>query len=170
MAAGLGTQPEAGAAPETGLTMLDQMICWRIEEWGLTDQPEIIQAAVRKVLGELDGEALMYLKDRRLEVRVVRRYGLGPVWAYFPMHRGRIEYRELDPRPLPTTRVLLVISSDDVLEKPPAEFEKHLRHHLGHVMLYLFKPKARNECTDADREWRAAKRPTAATGAHQKGE
>ncbi len=66
------------ARPETGLTMLDQMICWRIEEWGLTDQPEIIQAAVRKVLGELDGEALMYLE--RSAARSASRAALWP-WS-----------------------------------------------------------------------------------------
>jgi hypothetical protein len=37
-------------------------------------------------------------------------------------------------------------------------FEDCLRHHLGHTLLYLDKPKARNGCADADRKWRASLR------------
>ena len=34
-------------------------------------------------------------------------------------------------------------------------FENHLRDHsLGHVLLYLRKPRASNECRDALKEWR----------------
>jgi len=30
----------------------------------------------------------------------------------------------------------------------------HLRDHLGHVLLFLRDPEARNECEDAEREWK----------------
>jgi hypothetical protein len=30
-----------------------------------------------------------------------------------------------------------------------------LRHHLGHVLLYLGNPKAQNECEDAGSQWKA---------------
>jgi hypothetical protein len=33
-------------------------------------------------------------------------------------------------------------------------FEKCLRHHQEHTLLFLRDPEARNECSDADKEWR----------------
>ena len=52
-------------------------------------QPGRLQASVRKVLGGLSIEALLCLKDKRLEVRVVPSRWTGiaynPVWAYFPI-------------------------------------------------------------------------------------
>jgi hypothetical protein len=51
----------------------------------------------------------------------------------------------------PETRVLLLLNAARIEEET---FEGDLRHHLGHVLLYLRSPTASNECADADREWR----------------
>jgi hypothetical protein len=56
---------------------------------------------------------------------------------------------ELLPRS--DTRVLLVFGAD---RGGKLEFEDHLRDHLGHVLLFLRDPDARNDCPDATREWR----------------
>jgi hypothetical protein len=62
--------------------------------------------------------------------------------------------------PRPETRVLLVLRFEERFEKI---FEDQVRHHLGHVLLFLRDPKARNECDDAENEWRASvRRPSEA--------
>jgi hypothetical protein len=73
------------------------------------------------------------------------------VWAYFPVHRGRYIARPFPPKP--ETRVLLIFGAPAVSEEPVKLFEGRLRHHLGHVLRYLWTPQAPNECADADREW-----------------
>jgi hypothetical protein len=78
------------------------------------------------------------------------------VWAYFPVHRNRLIARRLQPKP--QTRVLLVLSAADFAKEPARTLEDYLRDHLGHVLLYLRSPKARNECRDAMQEWRSSKR------------
>jgi hypothetical protein len=129
----------------------------RMQEWGMDKQPEPLQQSVRKVLNELTSEALLDLKDERLEVVV------GPrerVWAYFPIHKNQPRYivKRVGLTLKPATRILLMIGSDQFGDESREMFEGDLRHHLGHVMLYLFQPKASNECAAADEEWKSAAR------------
>ena len=161
------------------------------------EQPGRLQRCVRRVLNELEAEALLCLKDRRLEVRVVR--GGSPwhdssVWTYFPIYPAlqqghalgakaaakqmlalslaRVagdakEVRRADLqcrrtiaqrlRPRRQTRILMVFSRAPFESEPAHVLKEHLRDHLGHVLLYLRNPKARNECPDAQREWRTAR-------------
>jgi hypothetical protein len=77
--------------------------------------------------------------------------GFHSVWAYFPIHRGRRLVQGLHPKP--ATRVLLVFNAAECDATPVKLLQGYLRDHLGHVLLYLRKPKARNECGDAYREW-----------------
>ena len=81
------------------------------------------------------------------------------VWAYFPMHRNRqftttaTRISEvIDVRY--TTRVLLVLSGKVISSRARSETMAELRDHLGHTLLYLSHPRARNDCPDAMREWR----------------
>ena len=55
--------------------------------------------------------------------------------------------------PKPQTLVLLVFSTADAEKERRGIFEEQLRDHLGHVLLYLRSPSARNECADARKEW-----------------
>lgn len=73
------------------------------------------------------------------------------LWAYFPVYRLRLIARKLQPKP--ETRVLLVLSTAHFDRQPVRRSCDELRDHLGHVLLYLRKPKARNECADALAEW-----------------
>lgn len=163
-----------------------------MREWQMSEQPRRIQRCVRRVLTELDGEALLRLKDPRLEIMVLSEAELRrvqavirtlvictltsvptpqqwatalqrwlkrhpgmvighSVWAYFPVHRRRYIARLFPAKP--ETRVLLVFGPTDGGREPVKVFEDHLRDHLGHVLLYLRSPKARNECPDAMKEW-----------------
>src|ERR1039457_3446524 len=58
---------------------------FRMHEWRMGEQSPRIQASVRKVLSELDPEALLSLKDPKLEVVVLPDDEHG-VWASFPIH------------------------------------------------------------------------------------
>ena len=113
----------------------------------MNEQPRRIQACVRKVLNELPPEALLRLKDPRLEVKVLAENDFISAWAYFPVHRRRCIARMCSTRP--ETRVLLVFSTPVAQKESRKVFEDHIRDHLGHVLLYLRNPKARNECADA---------------------
>lgn len=126
----------------------------RMKEWGVCEQSRPFQASVRRVLSELHPEALLSLKDPKLEVRIVPDEGHS-VWAYFPVHRRRWIAREL--RPKPETRVLLVFSTAGFRTEPAKMFQDRLRDHLGHVLLYLRSPKAPNDCPDAQKEWRRSR-------------
>jgi len=148
----------------------------RMREWGIDEQPRRIQRSVRRVLSELDPETLLALKDPRLQV-LISPTTIWDTWAYFPMHSkndfsGPQECRLImEPLALPETRVLLLLGTDftrkamlaaTVVLPPgtttsPSDFEDYLRHHLGHALLYLRSPKARNECADARREWRRSR-------------
>jgi hypothetical protein len=119
------------------------------------EQPSRLQGLVRKVLGELVAEALLFLKDPRLEVKILPGEGFS-VWAHFPVYRRRIA-RELRPRP--QTRVLLVFCLATLQTESAKLFADRLRDHLGHVLLYLRDPKARNGCAEAQKEWRASVKP-----------
>lgn len=145
----------------------------RMDEWGIGKQSRRFQSSVRKVLSELKPQALLALKDSRLEVTVVPDDGLS-VWAYFPIHVKNYthlcmgpDYRLLIAREVlreskPRTRVLLVFSAAGFAGEPAEMFEDYLRDHLGHALLYLRSPKAPNDCPDAQREWRMSIEPKGA--------
>ncbi len=138
---------------------------FRMKEWGMAEQPPRLQSCVRKALCELDGEALLRLKDPRLEVMVIpESSGMGFVWPYFPIHKHRSVVKqaiEFGQRPKTETRVLLVLTAPDFETQPAPFLDDCLRDALGHVLLYLRAPKARNECSDAMNEWRASIRRSA---------
>jgi hypothetical protein len=127
----------------------------RMQEWQMGEQPSRLQASVRKVLSKLSCTALLLLKDDRFEVMVRPEFCMSP-WAYFPVHRRRLVFKHLQPKP--QTRVLLVLSTA-YPEQPATTFEGHLRDHLGHVLLYLRLPKAWNDCDNAWKEWRSHVEP-----------
>jgi hypothetical protein len=143
-----------------------------MKEWGLDKQPAKFRREVKAVLMELHPEAQLLLRnEQRLQVEVIEGSVMGDldVWAYFPMHKRRFQTHFHDLRP--ATRVLLVIGSrlfrkrkHVFIDKIAGETWTHgapdlLRDHLGHALLYLRKPKARNECADAWREWKECCRP-----------
>ena len=78
------------------------------------------------------------------------------MWAYFPVHRRRIISQELKPEP--STRVLLVIDTGAFGRESMKQFQENLRDHLGHVLLYLHRPTARNECPDAQKKWKSLRK------------
>ena len=133
------------------LKRLNTYVDFRMHEWRMGEQSHRLQTCVRKALRELCPEALLFLKDPRFEVMVLPEADFS-VWAYFPVHRGRLLAQKFKPKP--RTRVLLVFSAADFEKEPEKQFKVHLRDHLGHVLLYLRDPKARNTCADAQREWR----------------
>jgi hypothetical protein len=73
------------------------------------------------------------------------------VWAYFPVHKRRMIVRQFADAGFSlrhSARVLLVIS-----ENLSEEDADQMRDHLGHVLLYLQHPRAKNDCEAALREW-----------------
>lgn len=107
---------------------------------------------LRSVLEELQPSAQMLLRNEpKLQVLVHPKAGVS-VWAYFPAHQRRSIVRSLGIQLTPTARVLLLIRVQN--DESDSQFMDHLRDHLGHVLLYLRSPRARNECDDAGREWR----------------
>jgi hypothetical protein len=132
-----------------------------MQEWRMGEQSRRIQTYVRGILNELVDEAHLVLKDPRLEVMVVPESAFS-VWAYFPFNRKRHIARQLPLPPNPQTRVLLVLSTAGFEEKPVRLLEDCLRDHLGHTLLYLRDPKARNGCADAQKEWQMSTRPVQA--------
>lgn len=122
------------------------------------DFPEI-EKCFDSVVEELGILAQVALLDPRLQMEVVPVSSDGfPVHAFFPMHRHRWITKWIEVRP--TTRILLLLSKPDIEGMPKEEVLKALRHHLGHSLLYLREPKAKNECPAADEEWkRCAQNP-----------
>ena len=59
--------------------------------------------------------------------------------------------RELLPRI--ETRILLVFCVSGFEKNRSLDFQSYLRHHLGHVLLFLRDPKAWNDCDAACKEW-----------------
>jgi hypothetical protein len=129
------------------------------EQWasekGLFDAysfPEV-EECLDEALRELGMAARFALLDRRLQVAVVPfSEDTDAVWAYFPVHRHRRIARHVDLRT--ETRVLLVFYQPDVRSHSEEDMMKKLRHHLGHVFLYLQNPRAKNDCTAAEEEWK----------------
>jgi hypothetical protein len=54
----------------------------------------------------------------------------------------------------PRTRVLLAFCTATCESTPVKVLQDQIRDHIGHVLLYLRDPKARNGCPEAMREWR----------------
>ena len=123
---------------------------FRMQEWRMDEYPARLQACVRKVLGELSADALLWLKDPKFEVLPAE--SGHSVWAYFPIHRKRLIAQKL--RLKPETRVLMVFSIARFEDESEEQFEDYLRDHLGHVLLYLREPSANNDCSAAMKEWR----------------
>jgi hypothetical protein len=68
--------------------------------------------------------------------------------------------RELLPRI--ETRILLVFGTSGFEKERSVDFQDLLRHHLGHVLLFLREPKAWNDCDAACKELeQSARRPRA---------
>jgi hypothetical protein len=129
-------------------SMADDTLAWL----GVQTHSKRVQRCLKKVLDEMIAEAQLILRDRRLQIEVIpRSSGPGEVWAYFPMHRRRLIAKDMSLKP--TTRVLLLICKPGVESRPLKKTEEELRHHLGHVLRYLHRPKWRNECKDADKAW-----------------
>jgi hypothetical protein len=145
----------------------------RMKQWGMGEQSRRIQCSVRRVLSELCAESLLFLNDPRLQV-LISSTTIYDTWAYFPMHiknhfSGPQKCRlRMEPFALPETRVLLLLGTNFTHKAMlaatallpldttvlPSDFEDSLSHHLGHVLLYLRSPMARNDCPDAVKEWR----------------
>lgn len=116
-----------------------------------------VEKCLDAVWRELDSDAWFDLMDNRLQLAVVPfSFGTDPVWAYFPVRRRRriAKFVELKPE----TRVLLVIFEPDLEDLPYDETMKKLRHHIGHVLRYLRGPKLKNDCSDAETEWKKSRR------------
>jgi hypothetical protein len=127
-----------------------------MEKWRMGEASRIVQACVRQVLGELDCSAQLTLRrEPKLEVMVLPESDYS-VWAYFPIHGRRRIARQCKPKS--ATRVLLVLSEKGFHAQTRKLSMTELRDHLGHILLYLRSPRARNECVDAAREWRSALR------------
>lgn len=127
-----------------------------LEEWAVGEHSVKLQKAVKRVLSELCAEAQLLLRRQpKLQVEVMQGETFH-TWAYFPAHPRRFQRRFPRLRLRPQARILLIISApgDDVKRWPQTEMANYLRHHFGHTLLYLRKPKARNECLNAQREWR----------------
>ena len=134
-------------------SMVDNTIRWLKVQTGSRK----VLRCLRHVFEEMVGEALLGLRDRRLQIEVLSHsIGMGEVWAYFPVHKRRWIAKHVELRP--TTRILLVICQPGMERRPCRDTEKELRHHLGHVLLYLRNPTGPNECPDADKEWKEWKR------------
>jgi hypothetical protein len=52
------------------------------------------------------------------------------------------------------TRAMLVMSTAGFAKEPPEALENYLRQDLGHILLFLRSRTARNEYSDAMKEWR----------------
>ncbi len=122
-----------------------------LDEWGADKQPPRFKACIRRVLGELSpGAHLLLLHAPSLQV-TIRPEADFSVWAYFPVHKNRRIVRQLSDDGIslrPSARVLLVIS-----EKLCEGDADNMRDHLGHILLYLQHPRAKNDCEAALREW-----------------
>jgi len=140
------------AAMKQAETQVDLLM----QEWRMGEASRIVQACVRQVLGELDGSAQLILRrEPKLEVMVLPE-SVHSVWAYFPIHRRRIIARQCKPKS--ATRVLLVLSEKGFHAQTLRRSMTELRDHIGHTLLYLRSPRARNHCIDAEREWRSSLR------------
>ena len=124
-----------------------------MHQWGLNESTVKVQGSIRNVLSALTSAAQRRLmKAKSLQVIAVPSADRA-VWAYFPVYGRRRIAHKVRHVLRPTTRVLLVMSEMHFEEPWRETSESKLRHHLGHVFLYLRKPSARNECREATNEW-----------------
>jgi hypothetical protein len=135
------------------MTRRDCNVEFLIAEWEIGKSSPQLQACMRKVLGELAGEAQMALRDPRLQIAVLPE-APDSAWAYFPIHRMRSIVRDFHIDLKQAARVLLVISEKHFKKQPGRVSNADLRDHLGHTLLYLHNPKAQNDCNNAMKEWR----------------
>lgn len=135
-------------------SMADATLRWLSVE---SDSPKVLRC-LRTVVAEMPAWAQLTLRDRRLQVAVLP--DNSSVWAYFPMYRQRRIARHVRKytRVKATTRIILVIGSATVQIRSVDQTLVELRHHIGHVLLYLRAPRAQNECDKADKEWARMKR------------
>jgi hypothetical protein len=157
-----------------------------VQEWRIGEQSRHIQVSLRRVLGELCAESLLHLRrNPKLEVQFRPEAAGHTVWAYFRMHprlrsakvsipkpgtmdelasairestddlyRRQLAAKKYKPKP--ATEVLLVLNPTTIEKQSTRVSCDTLRDHLGHTLLYLRDPKARNECVDAQKEWQSA--------------
>jgi hypothetical protein len=81
---------------------------FRMAEWGMAEQSPRIQAIMRRVLDELHPQALLTLKDARLEVMILPEAEYS-AWVYFPVSASRFttykaKFEERWARPVKPTR------------------------------------------------------------------
>jgi hypothetical protein len=145
-----------GKRTPTGSVFQRTYVDFRMDDWRMGEQSPRMQGVIRQALGELDAEALLLLKDQRLEVMVSEGTHLA-AWAFFPIHRRRIVARELHPKP--QTRILLVLSPSRFERLSSKELIGYLRDQFGHILLYLRSPRANNDCHEAMKEWRRNRMP-----------
>jgi len=137
---------------------------WRKwERWsfmnGWTDDYEFpaVEKCFESVVEHLGILAQVALLDPRLQIEVVPVSSEGfPALAFFPIQQHGWITEQIEVRP--ATEVLLVLSQRDCVRLPMEEVARHLKHELGHALLYLRDPEARNECFSADEEWDRATR------------
>jgi hypothetical protein len=111
-----------------------------------------IEECFESVVDELGILAQVALLDPRLQIEVVP--GSNEKFsalALFPItqHRWITEYVHVHAE----TEVLLVLSQPDIERLPKRAVTEHLKHELGHVLLYLRDPEANDECSAGDEEW-----------------
>ncbi len=114
-----------------------------------------IEQCFESAVEELGILAQVALLDPRLQIEVVPVSSEGfPVLAFFPIQQHRWITEQIEVRP--PTEVLLVLFQPELERLPVKEMTKHLKHELGHALLYLRGAEANNECRAADEEWERA--------------
>jgi hypothetical protein len=58
------------------------------------------------------------------------------------------------PNQRPDARILLELNPERIEGQSMKQTREELRDHLGHTLLYLRSPKAKNDCMNALLEWR----------------
>ena len=121
---------------------------------GWTDDYDfpLIEKCFESVVEELGILAQVALLDPRLQIEVVPFSSNGfPVWTIFPFDQHKWIKECIEVRP--ATEILLVLFQPDFDHLPKDEAARLLRHELGHVLVHLREPEARDECPAADEEW-----------------
>lgn len=117
----------------------------------------LIEDCFTSVLQNLRTESRIALLDPRLQIEVVPVSSEGfPVWALFPIQQHGWITEQIEMRT--ATEVLLVLSQPEFERLPMEEVIKHLKHELGHALLYLRDAEKINDCSAADEEWERARR------------
>lgn len=125
----------------------DHLIRHLISRWNLRQHPQVA-ACFRAVLAVMIFETLYALLDSRLQVAVVPESTHG-VWAYFPVSYRREIVRRHGITLTPSGRVLLLVSEEHVLSRPPETTLNELAHQIGHIFAYLRNPGHVHDCEEA---------------------